>query len=45
IIIVKMLFGGIGRNFVNPALAGRAFMFSWPVESYRRGSARGADPP
>ena len=31
IIIVKMLFGGIGRNIVNPALAGRAFMFSWPV--------------
>ena len=31
IIIVKMLFGGIGKNFVNPALAGRAFMFSWPV--------------
>ncbi len=31
IIIVKMLFGGIGRNLVNPALAGRAFMFSWPV--------------
>ena len=31
IILVKMLFGGIGRNLVNPALAGRAFMFSWPV--------------
>ncbi len=31
IIIVKMLFGGIGRNIVNPALAGRAFLFSWPV--------------
>ena len=31
IILVKQLFGGIGRNFVNPALAGRAFMFSWPV--------------
>ena len=31
IIIVKMLFGGIGRNFVNPALAGRAFLFSWPA--------------
>ena len=30
-IIVKMLFGGLGRNIVNPALAGRAFMFSWPV--------------
>lgn len=31
IILVKMLFGGIGCNIVNPALAGRAFMMSWPV--------------
>ena len=31
IIIVKQLFGGLGQNFMNPALAGRAFMFSWPV--------------
>ena len=31
IVIVKQLFGGIGRNIVNPALAARAFMFSWPV--------------
>lgn len=31
IIIVKMLFGGIGCNVVNPALAGRAFLMSWPV--------------
>ncbi len=31
IILVKMLFGGIGKNFVNPALAGRAFLFSYPV--------------
>ena len=31
IVIVKQLFGGIGKNFVNPALAARAFMFSWPV--------------
>jgi len=31
IIIVKQLFGGIGSNFMNPALAARAFMFSWPV--------------
>ena len=30
ILLVKMLFGGLGRNIVNPALAGRAFMFSWP---------------
>ena len=39
IIVVKQLFGGIGKNFVNPALAGRAFllgsyagtMTSWAV--------------
>ena len=31
IVIVKQLFGGIGKNFLNPALAGRAFLFSWPV--------------
>ena len=31
IIIVKMLFGGIGRNIFNPALASRAFLFSWPA--------------
>ena len=31
IVIVKCLFGGIGRNIVNPALAGRAFMFSYPA--------------
>lgn len=31
IIVVKQLFGGIGKNFMNPALAARAFMFSWPV--------------
>lgn len=31
IVIVKQLYGGIGKNFVNPALAGRAFLFSWPV--------------
>ncbi len=32
IVIVKQLYGGIGKNFVNPALAGRAFLFfSWTV--------------
>ena len=31
IIVVKMLFGGVGKNLVNPALAARAFMFGWPV--------------
>ena len=32
VILVKQLFGGIGKNIVNPALAGRVFLFtSWPV--------------
>ena len=32
IIVVKMFFGGLGNNFVNPALAGRVFMLiCWPV--------------
>jgi len=31
IILVKMLFGGIGKNLFNPALAARAFLFSWPI--------------
>ncbi len=31
ILIAKMVFGGLGYNFINPALAGRAFlMASWP---------------
>ncbi len=32
IIIVKHAFGGLGHNFMNPALAGRAFLVaSWPA--------------
>lgn len=32
IIVTKMLFGGLGRNFMNPALAGRAFLMAcWPA--------------
>jgi electron transport complex protein RnfD len=32
IAIVKMLFGGIGRNFANPAASGRIFlMLCWPL--------------
>ena len=31
IVVVKMLFGGLGKNFLNPALAARAFLFSWPT--------------
>ena len=30
-VVVKQLFGGIGANIVNPALAARAFLFSWPL--------------
>ncbi len=32
IVIAKQLFGGIGKNIVNPALAARVFLFSWPVD-------------
>lgn len=33
IIFAKQLFGGLGQNFINPALAGRAFlMASYPTE-------------
>ncbi len=31
IVVVKQLFGGLGKNFLNPALTARAFMYSWPV--------------
>ena len=31
IIVVKQLFGGLGKNFMNPALAARVFLFTaWP---------------
>lgn len=29
IVVVKQLFGGVGKNFLNPALAARAFMLCW----------------
>lgn len=35
IVVVKELFGGIGRNLVNPALAARAFLFIWPEQMVR----------
>ena len=32
IVVVKQLFGGLGKNFINPALGGRAFLIlSYPV--------------
>ncbi len=33
IILCKQLFGGLGKNFVNPAMAARVFLFTcWPVD-------------
>ena len=33
IIVVKQLYGGLGKNFMNPALAARCFMLiAWPKE-------------
>ncbi len=32
IVVVKQLFGGVGKNFLNPALAARAFMLCWAGE-------------
>lgn len=37
VIVVKMLFGGTGKNVVNPAIAGRAFIFisfQWAVGAW-----------
>ena len=50
IVVVKQLYGGIGKNFLNPALAGRAFliasyaaiMTTWPVPASLAGTV-GAD--
>ena len=34
VVIAKELFGGTGRNFINPALAGRAFLyFAYPIQN------------
>jgi Na+-transporting NADH:ubiquinone oxidoreductase subunit B len=34
VVVAKELFGGTGRNFINPALAGRAFLyFAYPVQN------------
>lgn len=33
IVVAKEIFGGTGRNFLNPALAGRAFLyFAYPAQ-------------
>ncbi len=47
IIVVKMLFGGLGHNFMNPALAARAFLLiSYPVQmtTWSLDAASGATP-
>ncbi len=31
VVVVKQLYGGIGKNFMNPALAGYVFLFSFPA--------------
>ena len=49
IVVVKQLYGGIGKNFLNPALAGRAFlmasyatlMTSWVTPSALKGAVDG----
>jgi electron transport complex protein RnfD len=42
IIVVKQFFGGLGCNFMNPALAGRAMLLvSWPAAEYIRHTGRG----
>lgn len=46
IIIVKQLFGGLGHNFMNPALAGRAFMlaaWSGAMTAWKTPSVLGMD--
>ena len=49
IVVVKQLYGGIGKNFLNPALAGRAFLLSsyslamsnWAVPNSLKGTVDG----
>ncbi len=43
IVIVKQLYGGLGKNFLNPALAARCFLFSWAVLMTQWVAPRGAD--
>ena len=47
IIVVKMLFGGLGQNFMNPALAGRCFLvicFTARMTSFSYDGVTGATP-
>lgn len=44
ILVVKQLFGGLGQNFVNPALAARCFLLiSFPAQMVDFSSAGGID--
>lgn len=47
IVIVKMLFGGLGQNFMNPALGGRCFLlisFTGSMTSFTYDGVTGATP-
>lgn len=47
ILVVKMLFGGLGQNFMNPALAGRCFLlisFPTAMTNFNCDSYTGATP-
>ena len=47
IIVVKMLFGGLGQNFMNPALAGRCFLliaFTSEMSNFVTDTYTGATP-
>lgn len=47
IMVVKCLFGGLGKNFMNPALAGRCFLlisFSGAMTTYTLDGVSGATP-
>ncbi len=43
IVIVKQLFGGLGKNFINPALGGRVFLFASLPSFISRYAAPGRD--
>lgn len=45
IVVVKQMFGGIGSNFANPALAGRLLvMYLWPGRIMQYVTPRGMEP-
>lgn len=52
IVVVKMLFGGIGRNFANPAIVGRivlllsftSYMTTWPRTNFQADTVSSATP-